>query len=191
MFHQIKKTIFYYLLFFVPLLILAMVIWTFLIDGNLYYSSDKIPLLDFIPPFVHNFKYGDYYIVSPILVWGIWFSLVGLVITIPLLIIKKLYKIKILIGLLFVGLIVFYFFSQKHSQVYPSKENLCQQFAQSYLQTVPKTDGAISSNDTSSLENQKWLMAIDVETELYNMCLLDLNPASLKNYKLDSFEKYR
>ncbi len=66
---------------------------------------------------------------------------------------------------------------------YASKQTLCMQFAQSYLRTIPKTE--------TYFNDEKWSMAVDVETDLYNMCLLDLNKESLKNYKVNALEKYQ
>ena len=60
----------------------------------------------------------------------------------------------------------------------------CLDFAQSYLRTIPKTEPNFSYN------NEKWKMAIDVETELYKLCLLDLNSKSLSTFKPTSLNKY-
>lgn len=83
-----------YLLFLIPSLIAGMLIWTVFADGKLYYCSDKTPVLDFIPPFVHGSQYGDYYIANPTIVWGIWFLLLGLIIVLPYVFAKKFYKVK-------------------------------------------------------------------------------------------------
>lgn len=56
------------------------------------------------------------------------------------------------------------------------------EFAQSYLRTIPKIE--------KDFNDKKWEMAIDVETELYNMCLLDLNQESLGAYRAKALEKY-
>ena len=83
-----------YVLFLIPSLITGMLIWTIFVDGKLYYCSDKVPILDFIPPFVHGSQYGDYYIASSIAVWGIWFLLLGLIIVLPYIFANKFYKVK-------------------------------------------------------------------------------------------------
>lgn len=70
-----------------------MLLWTILIDGNLYYCSDKVPLLDFIPPFVHTGHFGstgDYYIADEKVVWTLWLLSVGTIFTIPYIVIKSL-----------------------------------------------------------------------------------------------------
>jgi len=69
-----------------------------------------------------------------------------------------------------------------HGRLYSSKYSLCMQFAQSYLRTIPKTE--IGFND------KKWEMAVDVETELYNMCMLDLNKEALGSFRAKALEKY-
>lgn len=62
-------------------------------------------------------------------------------------------------------------------------QSLCVDFAQSYLKTIASKYAA---------ENQlKRQLAIDIETELYNICLLDLSSDSLKNYQPKAFEKYK
>ena len=74
-----------------------MLIWTIFLDGNLYYCSDKVPFLDFIPPFVHTGQFGptgDYYIADPIIVWTTWFILVTLIITIPYILARRLNLLK-------------------------------------------------------------------------------------------------
>ena len=78
-----------------------------------------------------------------------------------------------------------------NGKTYSSKKILCTYFAQSYLRTVRKTDNAHSSKNISSSENQRWEMAIDVETDFYNLCMLDLTTKSLKNYKSTITEKYQ
>ena len=78
-----------------------------------------------------------------------------------------------------------------NGKLYSSKERLCVHFAQSYMRTVQKTDGARSSENISSPENQRWQMAIDVETDFYNLCMVNLSTESLKNYKSTIIEKYQ
>ncbi len=91
---KVAKTLPVYVLFLIPSLIVGLLIWTLFIDGKLYYCSDKVHVLDFIPPFVHGPQYGDYYIAHPIVVWGIWFLLFGLIIVPPYIFAKKFFKVK-------------------------------------------------------------------------------------------------
>ena len=62
-----------YLLFLLISFVIALVLWFFLVDGKLFYCSDSVPFLDFIPPFVHGKQVGDYFIVSPFIVYLVWF----------------------------------------------------------------------------------------------------------------------
>ena len=94
MFKKIVKILPAYLLFLIPSLIAGMLIWTIFVDGNLYYCSDKVPILDFIPPFVHGSQYGDYWIADPKIVWGIWSLLLGLMLIIPYFLAKRLISTK-------------------------------------------------------------------------------------------------
>lgn len=72
---------------------------------------------------------------------------------------------------------------EDNGKVYSSRANLCMHFAQSFLRTVQETE--------SKLTEEQWEMAIDIETDFYNMCLLDLNEESLSNYKTAALEKYK
>ena len=95
---------------------------------------------------------------------------------------------KILFAIIFISivLIIYYFYQDNVSdngKVYSSKRSLCNYFAQSYLQTMAKKEGI-------GFQGLQWEMAIDVETEMYNLCMIDLNKESLKNYKPSAFERY-
>ena len=80
-----------YILFFIPTSIIIILLWSFVISDNLYYCSDKIPLLDFFPPFVHGpligdrhiISTGDYFLVNEKLVWAFWLFLVSLIFLVP------------------------------------------------------------------------------------------------------------
>ncbi len=56
-------------------------------------------------------------------------------------------------------------------------------FALSYLRSIQKLEPEFS--------DQKWQMAIDVETDLYNLCMADIHSGSLMNYKSKVLEKYQ
>ena len=84
------KTGLLYLALLLPILILIAGLWSIFIDGNLYYSSDKIPILDFHPPFVHGPQVGDYFIAPQIVVHSLWFFSVGIVVYMPWMLLKKL-----------------------------------------------------------------------------------------------------
>ncbi len=72
-----------YLFFFIPTLIAVLIFWYFIVNGNLYYCSDKTPVIDFIPPFVHKESVSDYYIASESTVYIIWFICVAIVAILP------------------------------------------------------------------------------------------------------------
>lgn len=99
--------------------------------------------------------------------------------------------IIIVVVFLVVGFVLYSDDLNANGKRYPSKRKLCTHFAQSYLRTVQKTDNARSSEDISSPENQRWEMAIDIETDFYNLCMLSLDEKSLKTYKSTVLEKYQ
>lgn len=63
---------------------------------------------------------------------------------------------------------------------------MCVHLAQSYLHTIQRTDKA----DTTTSPH-RWEMAVDIETDLYNMCLLDLDRETLKQYRSTIIDKYQ
>jgi hypothetical protein len=96
---------------------------------------------------------------------------------------KPIIILAFVIGLLFGWLICFWGSDTNEGNVYLTKEELCIHFVQSYLKTIPKVEPDYS--------DEKWDIAVDVETDLYNICLLDLNKEALKNFKPTAIEKYR
>lgn len=50
-------------------------------------------------------------------------------------------------------------------RVYPNRTTMCTHFAQSYLLTIRQEPG---------FNEDKWQKAIDIETEFFNLCMLDL-----------------
>jgi hypothetical protein len=62
-----------YVLLLIPSLLLMATMWTFAISGRLYYCWDSVPLLDFIPPFVHSASDArDHYVAPALIVWALW-----------------------------------------------------------------------------------------------------------------------
>ena len=59
---------------------------------------------------------------------------------------------------------------------YPSKQALCSDLAQSYLKTV------------TVAEDRE--LAIVVETDLYNLCMLDLNQDALRRFRLSAINNF-
>jgi len=83
-----------YFLFLIPSALIMMLLWSVLVNGNLYYCSDKVPFLDFIPPFVHESFTGDYYIATQSFVWTIWILFIGAIFLIPFISIRLLNSAK-------------------------------------------------------------------------------------------------
>ncbi len=70
-----------------------------------------------------------------------------------------------------------------NGKIFSSKQVLCRFFAQSYLKTI--------QNKEPNFNNEKQKIANDIETDFYNLCLLDLNQSSLQKYKSIIIEKYQ
>ena len=94
-------------------------------------------------------------------------------------------KIFLPLGIALVGLL-FWFFSDDSNKgkSYKSKQSMCIDFAQSYLKTVQKTD-----MKSAQYEPKKWGLAVAVESDLYNLCLLDLSKESLKSFDLSNIKR--
>lgn len=70
-------------------------------------------------------------------------------------------------------------------RLYLNKGVMCQDFAQSYLRTIQKTD------NITDFGGDKWDMAINIETEIYKLCSLELSKESIKQYRPTALEKYQ
>lgn len=70
--------------------------------------------------------------------------------------------------------------------VYPSRRVLCDHLARSYLKTIQKE----IDKKVDEYESKKWEMAIDVETDLYNLCTTELTEESLSAFALSGLKKY-
>jgi hypothetical protein len=73
---------YFYILLFIPTVILAALIWDGIAVDKLFYCSDSCGPIDFIPPFVHSVG-GDHYIAPAPIVWLLWFGLVALTLAVP------------------------------------------------------------------------------------------------------------
>ena len=69
-------------------------------------------------------------------------------------------------------------------RLYANKQSLCMDFAQSYLRTVQKSD------NIADFGGEQWNAAIAIESDFYNMCLLDLSKDNLKNYQTANIERF-
>ena len=85
-----KRKILLYIAFLIPTFLVVAGVWSFLISANFFYCSDRVSLLDFIPPFVHGSEYGDYYIQSPVVTYLAWSIHLLLVFLLPYILTKKL-----------------------------------------------------------------------------------------------------
>jgi hypothetical protein len=193
-----KKLLLYIVLFF-PIFVIIASLWFFCVDGILYYCSDKIPFFDLLPPFVHGKNFGDYFIVSPVVVYILWIISLLIIFLLPWIITRWSLKRNVRIIKFVVIIVVFLFFCfvvyinniNGNGKIFASKEQLCRQFAQSYLQTVQITDNAYSTENVLSPENQRWQIAIDIETDFYNVCMLKLEENSLRMYRSIIIDKYQ
>ena len=77
-----------------------------------------------------------------------------------------------------------------NGRLYASKQRLCEQIALSYLKTIKEVEPGLKTED-KQLDPKKWQMAVDIETELTNLCNLTLEQDSLKNYRVRTLEKYQ
>ena len=71
-----------YLALLLPSVLISAVAWQFLAVDRLYHCSDRVPLLDFVPPFVHSVP-DDHYIASPLVVYVVWLLLVAIASLLP------------------------------------------------------------------------------------------------------------
>ena len=61
----------------------ASIVWTGIAPERLYHCSDDMPILTAIPPFVHGSGLGDYFIVSPGIVYFTWFAFLAAAVLLP------------------------------------------------------------------------------------------------------------
>lgn len=85
--HPLQSKLMYTSIYIV-LLILSFIfigtLWSLFITNRWYVCTDTILVLDFIPPFVHNYvDPHDYYVLPPYLVWTVWVILFGSLFWIP------------------------------------------------------------------------------------------------------------
>ena len=64
-------------------LCLAAMAWEHRVVGVLYVCTDSVPILDFIPPFVHSGPTGDVYLVPEALVYLTWDAYVAVSLLVP------------------------------------------------------------------------------------------------------------
>ncbi len=67
-------------------------------------------------------------------------------------------------------------------RAYNSQDEMCQQMALSYLKTMRKVE--------PEMDEDTWAMAVDVETDLFNLCQLELQAEALGKYEAQALKKY-
>lgn len=91
---------------------------------------------------------------------------------------------------LLIGVIFGYLLNANYRNDYVNKPKLCQDFAQKYL-NVASTKEKAHPNSNLPNERIKWEMAVDIETDFYNLCMLNLDSGSLQKYKSSVMSKYQ
>lgn len=124
LFRKIRyRSIFVYLLLLIPSYILFALAWYKWIDGSLYYCSDRVPFLDFQPPFNHGSLSGDYWIASKDTVYSVWYLFLLGIVTVPALILGFVSKKKKMVGftvsVVILGVMVFIANEFKHATSAP------------------------------------------------------------------------
>jgi len=71
-------------------------------------------------------------------------------------------------------------------RLYPSKQKMCEEFAKSYLRTM-KNEANITD---FSGGNTDWSRAIAIESEINNLCQLELTDEALDSYSPSNIQKY-
>jgi len=91
----------------------------------------------------------------------------------------------VIIGSIFIGgSIKLFGLLSGGGKAYKSKAALCNDFQQSYIRTIAKTDRIHTYSD------KKWKMAMYVESNLYQLCMIELNENALQKFKMGSSEEY-
>lgn len=73
----------FYVSLLLPTALVLSLFWTEAVSKLLYYTSDPIPVLGFIPPFVYEGGYGDHYIAAKIVVYVVWSAFVAVLFGLP------------------------------------------------------------------------------------------------------------
>jgi len=91
---------------------------------------------------------------------------------------------------LVIGVIIGYLLNANYRNDYVSKPKLCEDFAQKYLNVVRTKENALPDSDLPN-ERTKWEMAVNIETDFYNLCMLNLDLESLQKYQSSVMSKYQ
>lgn len=99
---------------------------------------------------------------------------------------KKIVLISFVVILLLIVIKVGHFFYQEdirwHGRDFATREKMCFQFAVDYLNNIEK--------DPNFTEDKRKL-AIDIETEIVDLCQLEFSKEAAGSYAPNALEKYR
>lgn len=98
---------------------------------------------------------------------------------------KNTIKAAFVGSLLLIGAVSFWLYREdvtNNGRRFPDRTKMCYQFAIDYLRNI--------KNDPNYTE-EKRALAIDIETEMYNLCQLELTEEAARNYKPSALEKYQ
>lgn len=84
------------ILLYIVLLLLTFLLvagtWYFGIDGVLFYCTDRLLIVDMIPPFIHGPEYGDHFIAPAVIVYGMWILAIAAIFLLPWLVVRGITK---------------------------------------------------------------------------------------------------
>ena len=81
---KLVQSAFIYFLLAMMTLFIAACVWEHSVAGVLYRCTDSVPILDFIPPFVHSGDHtGDAYLVSQARLYHTWYAYIGVSLVVP------------------------------------------------------------------------------------------------------------
>jgi len=102
---------------------------------------------------------------------------------------KNAKLVAIITVFILVGVVAYWIY-QDHvgssGRLYPSKQKMCEEYAKSYLRTM-KNEMNI---DDFGRGNTDWARAIAIESEINNLCQLDLTDEALEGYSPSNIQKY-
>lgn len=87
--------------------------------------------------------------------------------------------------IIFAGLMAYWLGQQnisRNGRLYPNRSKMCYQFAVDYLRNI--------ENDPNYTDEKRELV-IDIETEITDLCQLDLTVEAARDYRPTALEKYQ
>ncbi len=96
--------------------------------------------------------------------------------------------LTIILGTLFIaGLLLYWWYQDDisaHGRLYPSKSKMCAQFAKSYLRTTREQE------NIGDFGGDVWQRAIAIESEIHNLCQMELTDEALEGYTPSNIQRY-